>query len=719
MKKFSSKILLFIILCCIFISFLIGGFSLYLGSNLIKKEASNKLTYMARSYANEFSQSLEKTESYVDSLLSIISGSFNMDEFKNNPYYIEGYEKKLDDTIEYFVSNNNNAFGLYVTFNPYYTNNKFIEIWYEDITKKGTLYRMNDDTARSFPDIFSDEWTYPCVNSLDPNEPGMKFLYDTLAAGKPLWFKPYREIGLENTTLSHVTVISYVVPIIIDDAILGVVGMDTNFDYIQKSIKEMDVYQNGYAFLLDESNDIIIYPDDITRPNEQSLERNNISYIINQSSDKPFGTIEYEDKGKIIGYSKLSNGWALVLVAPRSEVFQPIWLLSVFMFFLTFSCIIITIFIAYRFSKRVSKTMDTVTNQLRYIEIGDFTREIPEVLLKTNDDLGHFIKSVYTMQNIIKDLMKELEYKTTDSIESTLINNAVEKTQGAATEAALAIEQLSIERFEKDENLKETLKKLEELNSKLQAMVNAEVQKNRQKDAVMIYQSRHAKMGEMIGNIAHQWRQPLNSLGIMLAELKDAFEYDDLNEKHLQSVIEKSNQIISNMSQTINDFRDFLSPSKQKTPFSIYNAVSFSVDLIEQSIHSNSISLEMNLISDAFVYGYKNEFSQVISNILNNAKDALEEANSNNRVIRIKITKVDSIVVISIFNSGQPISSEVMSKIFTPYFTTKTLGQGTGIGLYMSKIIIEEHMNGTITFENVKNGVLCCIKLPVYDERYA
>ena len=246
-------------------------------------------------------------------------------------------------------------------------------------------------------------------------------------------------------------------------------------------------------------------------------------------------------------------------------------------------------------------------------------------------------------------------------------------------------------------------------------MVREEVQKNRQKDAVVIYQSRLAKMGEMIGNIAHQWRQPLNSLSIILSELKDSYHYGDLDPEYLEDSVSKAKQIIAKMSQTIDDFRDYLSPSKEEALFPIDRPVFFILDLMEESLRLNNIKVKADLPGGILVSGYENEFSQMISNIVNNARDALEECDQPNKWISITAEKSHDRVEIKISNNGHPISSEVMEKMFTPYFTTKTLGKGTGIGLYMSRRIIEEHMKGEIRFQNIGQEVCFSIILPVFE----
>ena len=710
MKRVSSKIMFLIISCCIFTAFLVGGFSLYQGSKFIKAEANQKLMYMSRSYANEFSQTFEKAESTVNSMHDVITATFDIKSFREDPSYLDRYLTELDPIMASFASNKNGALGIYVTFNPDLTKTAY-EIWYEDLTGNGDFYKVTPQTVKKYSGNFDEGWAiYPNTPEfMDPDNQGMEYLYKTMEEGKPLWFDPYKELGLD------VTATSYVMPIIVDGTTIGVVGMDFDFVTIKKTIQEMEVYRDGYAFLMNESADILIHPEYPDKINLKDIDEGRYSSLLSEVMKKPYGSFNYssQSKNELVSYSKLSNGWILALVSPYREVFKPVKDLSVVIVLLTFAGIAAAIALAYLFSRKVSDTMDLAAEQLRYIEIGDFTQEIPEELLKGDDDLGHFIKSVHTLQTVIRDLIRSIETKEGGVLfDSLLLRSAVEKTQNASSDAALAIGQISLDRVEKEENLRDTLKQLEEFNSKLQVMVREEVQKNRQKDAVVIYQSRLAKMGEMIGNIAHQWRQPLNSLGIILSELKDSFNYGDLDREYFEDSVQKSKQIIAKMSQTIDDFRDFLSPSKEEAPFPVNESILFILDLMEESLRSNKIRVDTKLTPDAVVIGYDNEFSQVISNILDNARDALEESAPPQKVISITTEKDEDQVEIRIINNGHPISREVMEKMFTPYFTTKTLGKGTGIGLYMSKIIIEDHMKGTIRFENTGQGVCCRIVLP-------
>ena len=236
------------------------------------------------------------------------------------------------------------------------------------------------------------------------------------------------------------------------------------------------------------------------------------------------------------------------------------------------------------------------------------------------------------------------------------------------------------------------------------------------KDIIMLHQSRQAKLGEMVGNIAHQWKQPLNVMSIALSNLWDDFGRGRLTEEQLKAYIDDMRSYIKNMSCTVDDFADFLKPSRKKEEFALGAAVSAALDLMQESIKMNRITVVREEEESLTAYGYRNEFCQGIFNILNNARDAIKESNPGKREIKIKIYSADDakkkFAVIDIINSGDPIPEASLPLLFEPYFTTKEDKGGTGIGLYLTKDIVEAHMSGSIELFNVEDGVCCRIAVP-------
>jgi signal transduction histidine kinase len=227
--------------------------------------------------------------------------------------------------------------------------------------------------------------------------------------------------------------------------------------------------------------------------------------------------------------------------------------------------------------------------------------------------------------------------------------------------------------------------------------VKQEVTKNNEKQKLLIQQNKLAAMGEMIGSIAHQWRQPLNNISLILHFLKD--NYQNISQEEFQSHTQKAKKQLEYMSQTIDDFRNFYKPSKQKTRFSVLNAIQKALSIINSQLEKNMIAVKINE-EDFAVLGYENEFKQAILNILSNAIEAIKESHIKNGTIDIEVQKSS----ISISNNGGNATDEVLDRMFEPYFTTKFEDKGTGIGLYMTKTIIES-MKGSISVSNLQNGI--------------
>ncbi len=251
---------------------------------------------------------------------------------------------------------------------------------------------------------------------------------------------------------------------------------------------------------------------------------------------------------------------------------------------------------------------------------------------------------------------------------------------------------------------------LHKLNENLARSVAEEVAKNRTKDHLLIQQSRLAAMGEMIGNIAHQWRQPLNALGLILANIRDAQSYNELSEEYLEHEVATGRRLIEKMSTTIDDFRNFFRPNREKTAFSLAQAVRDSLSIVESAFRNNNISVELHIDEDGELLGFPNEYSQVLLNILGNAKDVLHDRETPDGKVTIRIRRTGDEMQVVIADNAGGIGDDIIGKVFDPYFTTRE--KGTGIGLYMSKMIIENNMNGRIEVRNCEFGAEFVVTTP-------
>jgi PAS domain S-box-containing protein len=226
----------------------------------------------------------------------------------------------------------------------------------------------------------------------------------------------------------------------------------------------------------------------------------------------------------------------------------------------------------------------------------------------------------------------------------------------------------------------------------------------REKDRLLLQQSRQAAMGEMIGTIAHQWRQPLNALGLTIQGIGLTHEMGNLSREHLDATITKAMDIIFHMSQTIDDFRNFFKPDKEKSWFRINQVVTNTVSLVEANFREYQIAIEVDTCEEMETRGFPREYAQAFLNILMNARDALLEKESAEPRVKVRARMEEGRSVVTVTDNAGGIKEEIIDNIFDLYFTTKANGLGTGIGLFISKNIIEKNMGGSLTVRNVEDG---------------
>lgn len=274
-------------------------------------------------------------------------------------------------------------------------------------------------------------------------------------------------------------------------------------------------------------------------------------------------------------------------------------------------------------------------------------------------------------------------------------------------------------------------------NQNLEKTIAYEIEQSRKKDQIMYQQARLASMGEMIQNIAHQWRQPLNSLIILFQSFKLKYEQKKLTDDFVARETEFALQVAKNMSETIENFRNFFRPNLTRERFFLAKSIQDSIRLIKPTLQQNNIQVIFSYEEDIEICGYENAFSQVVLNIIKNSQDIfMQDTNPERSCVlqdvrgmvqitlqrdRAKAQSLDSstpsphtqnpstkpqderdeYVKLTLMDNGGGIKLQVIDKIFEPYFTTKHKSIGTGIGLYMVKQIVEQQMGGSI---EVRNG---------------
>jgi len=252
---------------------------------------------------------------------------------------------------------------------------------------------------------------------------------------------------------------------------------------------------------------------------------------------------------------------------------------------------------------------------------------------------------------------------------------------------------------------------LRELNSSLELRVDEAIRSKREKEKMLIQQSKMAAMGDMISMIAHQWRQPLNQMSYVLMNIESSYEYKEMTPQYMDEKVKEGTKLLEYMSHTIDDFKNFFRPDKEQTKENVSEVIENSIALIKKSFDAHKIEVVVAYQSQRSMMLYRNELIQVLLNLLSNAKDAVVMAEVANPLIHIVLREQVGGLIIEVCDNATGVSVDIIDKIFEPYFSTKSEKNGTGLGLYMTKTIVEEHLNGKIFVENREQGACFTVLL--------
>ncbi len=261
-----------------------------------------------------------------------------------------------------------------------------------------------------------------------------------------------------------------------------------------------------------------------------------------------------------------------------------------------------------------------------------------------------------------------------------------------------------------EKKVQDKTEEIRRLNKDLEKRVENEIEKRLTQEQILLRQHRMASMGEMIDSIAHQWRQPLMNINTVLMNIDRGIDKNRSTE-YLKKKISEIFDITSYMSQTIEDFRSLLKESKEKEFFSIRDCISDILSLMKNNLKQVDVKCDCN--EDIEIYSYNSELIQVLTIIISNAIETLKNRRIENKILSIKTWKSGEEVLIEISDTGGGINDEDLAKVFDPYFTTKEQSGGTGLGLYIAKIIVEHHIKGKIRVRNGEEGACFTVTIPV------
>ena len=247
---------------------------------------------------------------------------------------------------------------------------------------------------------------------------------------------------------------------------------------------------------------------------------------------------------------------------------------------------------------------------------------------------------------------------------------------------------------------------------RLEQRILEEIDKRIEREKILQSQAKMAAMGEMMDAVAHQWKQPLNALSMYSDLLRMDFEAGEVDRAYIEKFVEDLQEQIGHMVSTIDEFRTFFRPDKEREPFGLKRCTQSVLLLIHDEMLRNNITVEVEKHREIIIEGIENEFKHLLLNLLSNAKDAFIDNKIGDRYIYIRFYQKKHTVFVEIEDTAGGIPDEIIGDIFKPNFTTKPEGKGTGIGLYMSTQIAQK-MHGTLTVENTGKGAKFTLKLPV------
>jgi signal transduction histidine kinase len=379
------------------------------------------------------------------------------------------------------------------------------------------------------------------------------------------------------------------------------------------------------------------------------------------------------------------------------------------------------------FDHSFNRFVSTLSLKARWSEL--YSEEIEELLKsldhrksgnKTLNQIYSEAESVYNLSKEIGDILSEVSKKALFEkmflLENYLIREFNKKESRRevtfnilATVSTLFFLILIILLI-REKRLQE---KLNTINRSLEDRIRDEVEKSREKDRVVFQQLKVASMSEMIGNIAHQWRQPINTLGIVIQDYENAYEFDELDGDYLQHNRQEAMKQIDYMSNMIDNFSNFFQQNEEQKQFSVNMVVEKVIAIIGASIaDEQQIEIKTDFSGEIELFGIEEQYMQVLTNLINNSIDAIHHQAVNKPLISIRLYENKRSILLSVFDNGGGIPEEIAEKVFEPYFTTKHQSLGTGIGLYMSKLIIEDSFNGTLTFKSNEDSVMFTIAVP-------
>lgn len=571
------------------------------------------------------------------------------------------------------------------------------------------------------------------------------------SAGKTSFTTPYIDLVTDEL------VIALVIPLEHEERFVGVLSADTILDSLIETLLSTKVGETGYLFVAHKDGTIIIHPqrDYVMKARLQSIEPD-LQRITDHFAAAQAGTVQYLSGGaaNLLSYKQISNtDWFLCTTIPIEEAYSLsrkttlLFATEIVLKVLGVLAILTLIgvggsgallFISNRrFKSTIQEHVDQISGISEDLRWNISKRREIETSYQTLFNVANDAILVSKGMEIIEcndkasDLFGGDRYSLIGRNEADLFPDIQPGGINSETQARTILEQAAkgqhqyyewtFRRLDGSEFPAEVSLKTLQLDAEELVLTSIrDVSKRVFAEKQLLQNQKMVAMGEMLGAIAHQWRQPLNILSTYIASLQAAYFNKAIDKAFVETLVRNADAQIQFMSKTIDDFRNFFKPSKSKRPFDVLESVDHAIKLLEAQFKQAAFNLRVDVDTkeqELFAFGFQSEFVHVLMNILANAKDAIEERINSGQdaiegEIRVTVEGAGNEVHLRIEDNGCGIPQHFMAKVFSPYFTTKGTQSGTGIGLYMSKIIIENEMRGKLQVESGDSGATFSITLP-------
>ena len=583
------------------------------------------------------------------------------------------------------------------------------------------------------------------------------------------WYRRALETGTVSFTTPYIDlvtnelVIALVKPLYYGSTFVGVMGADTVLDTLVQNVLNYKQSESGFACIVEKGGTIIVHPDKkyVMRARLQVIEPD-LKGKMDVFNTSARGTIFYrgaDGRDNILSFKQIAGSdWVLCVIVPRDEAYSMtrrttmVFAMEIVLRVLGFLLIIVLLglggssAVLFLFSKRYS----TAVRQHR-AEISGISRDLEWNITKRME-VETYYKTLFNVANDAILISNELAFVECNQKAEEMFGLAREQLltrtildcspelQPDGSQSGGKIATILQDSRNGRQNVfrwsfvradgvefpaSVSLTSFRLQNRDLVLASIRDISKRVDAEGQLMQAQKMAAVGEMLGAIAHQWRQPLNALSTYISSLQAAYYNSMLTKEVIERVVAGAGDQISFMSKTIDDFRNFFKPSKMKGPVDIFKVVFSAVKLMEAQMRHNRINLTVNNktgSSSLIVFGYHGEFIHALVNILANAKEAILENASDaggvtSRRIDVIISETGDSAVIRIIDNGCGIPEHLLPKIFNPYYTTKGTSSGTGMGLYMSKMIVEKEMGGELRAENAAEGTRFTITLGKMPEK--